>query len=142
MVEALKKIDGVKLQVWEEKGNLFSNVKNVDDKIVKLGRAFKGRILTVDYNLNRVAQASGVKVLNLNELGNALKTLPIPGESLDLKIVHLGKDQKQGVGYLSDGTMIVVKEAAGDLGKTVKVEVNKILQGSSGRMVFGQRISH
>jgi uncharacterized protein YacL len=142
IVEQLKKIDGIKLQVWDEdnlNGRSILNGKTVDDKLIKLGKSFKGRILTVDYNLNRVASLSNVKVMNLNELGNALKNLPVPGESLEIKVVHLGKDNTQGVGYLTDGTMVVIKDGAGELGKTVKVDVSKILQASAGRMIFTQR---
>ncbi len=143
IIEELKKLDGIKLQLWDEDnldGRSMLNGKSVDDKLVKLGRSFKGRILTVDYNLNRVASLSNVRVLNLNELGNSLKTLPVPGESLNIKVVHLGKDRSQGVGYLADGTMIVVKAGAEDLGKSIKVKVNKILQASSGRMIFTEQI--
>lgn len=132
IIEELKKTDGIKLQIWDQdlKG------KTVDEKLVNLGKVLKGKILTVDYNLNRVASLSSVRVLNVNDLGNALKTLPVPGEILKIKVVHLGKDHSQGVGYLSDGTMVVVKNGARSLGQEVSVEVTKILQGSAGRMIF------
>lgn len=134
IVEGLKKIEGIKLQLWE--GQISG--KSVDEKLTNLGKSLRGRVLTVDYNLNRVASLSSVRVLNLNELGNSLKTLPVPGESLKIKLVHLGKDDSQGVGYLSDGTMVVVGGGARELGKTVEVEVTKLLQGPAGRMVFGK----
>lgn len=135
IVEELKKVEGIKLNVWDKdiKGGA------VDEKLVRLSKILKGKILTVDYNLNRVASLSNVKVLNVNELSNALKSLPVPGESMKIKIIHLGKDRSQGVGYLTDGTMIVIKDGAEDLGKTVEVEVSKILQGSAGRMIFAQQ---
>lgn len=144
IIEQMKKIDGIKLQVWDEdnlSGRSMLNGKSVDDKLIKLGKSFKGRILTADYNLNRVASLSNVKVLNINELGNALKTLPVPGENFEIKLLHLGKDNSQGVGYLNDGTMVVVQDGAKDLGKTIKVEVSKLLQASSGRMIFTHKIS-
>jgi uncharacterized protein YacL len=135
IVEELKKVDGVKLNVWDKdiKGSA------VDEKLIRLAKILKGRILTVDYNLNRVATLSNVKVLNVNELGNSLKALPVPGESLKIKVVHLGKDRSQGIGYLPDGTMVVIKDGADGLGKTLEVGVSKILQGAAGRMIFAQK---
>ncbi|OGE25850.1 hypothetical protein A2780_03785 [Candidatus Daviesbacteria bacterium RIFCSPHIGHO2_01_FULL_41_45] len=132
IVEELKKIEGIKLNIWD-KG---TRGQEVDEKLIKLAKSLKGRILTVDYNLNRVASLSNVRVLNVNELGNALKTLPVPGETIKIKVAHLGKDRSQGVGYLADGTMIVIKDGAEELDKTIEVEVSKILQGSAGRMIF------
>lgn len=133
VIEHLKKVEGVKLEIWDK--DLAGKI--VDDKLIRLGKILHGRILTCDFNLNRVASLSGVRVLNLNELSNALKALPIPGEKLEIKIVHQGKDKNQGVGYLSDGTMVVVKEAVAFMGQEVEVEVSKIIQGPAGRMIFG-----
>lgn len=137
VVEGLKRIEGIKLEIWDHdvKG------KNVDDKLIRLGKILHGKVLTADFNLNRVARLSGVQILNLNELSNALKTLPIPGETLNVKIIQYGKDKNQGVGYLGDGTMVVVKDAASLIGQEIPTEVNKILQGPSGRMIFGKIIS-
>lgn len=137
VIEGLKKIEGVKLEIWDNdvKG------KTVDDKLIRLGKMLHGKVLTADFNLNRVARLSGVRILNLNELSNALKTLPIPGEKLNIKIIQYGKDKNQGVGYLGDGTMVVVKDAASLIGQEIPTEVNKILQGPSGRMIFGKIIS-
>lgn len=136
VVEALKKIPGIKVQVWDKQ----IMEKAVDDRIIALAKALKGRILTCDFNLNKVATINNIRVLNLNDLANGLKSLPVPGESFKTKIVHLGKDQSQGVGYLPDGTMVVVKEAASSLGKSIDIEATKILQGSAGRMIFGKKI--
>lgn len=133
IVDLLKKVEGVKIEVWDK--DLAG--KTVDDKLIRLGKILHGRILTCDFNLNRVASLNGVRVLNLNELSNALKALPIPGERLEIKIVHPGKDKNQGVGYISDGTMVVVKDASSLMGQEVKVEVSKIIQGPAGRMIFG-----
>ncbi len=134
IINQLKKSDFLKIEIWDKeiKG------QEVDDKLINLAKNLKGRILTSDYNLNRVAKLSGVTVLNLNELANALKALPIPGERLDVKIIQNGKEKDQGVGYLSDGTMVVVQNGAILLNQLATVEVTKIIQGPAGRMVFGK----
>lgn len=135
IIDHLKKIEGVKLEVWDK--DLAG--KTVDDKLVRLGKSLNGRVVTCDFNLNRVATLRGVRVLNLNELANSLKTLPIPGEKLRVKIIQLGKDKNQGVGYLTDGTMVVIKEAAPLVGQEIEIEVGKIIQGPAGRMIFGKK---
>lgn len=135
IVEDLKKVKEVRVQVWDQE----PGVKNVDDKLLRLAKNLHGRILTTDFNLNRVAKVSGVAVLNVNDLANAVKTVAIPGERLETKIMHLGKDPKQGVGYLADGTMIVVENGANLVGKNVEVEVSKILQLPAGRMIFAKK---
>lgn len=134
VAQELKKISGIKVEIWDKE----VVGKSVDDKLVRLGKILGGKIITCDFNLNRVASLSGVRVLNLNELANSLKSLPVPGERFNVKLIHPGKDQSQGVGYLMDGTMVVVKEAVSLVGKEVEVEVSKILQGPAGRMVFGK----
>lgn len=138
IINSLKKLPGLKVEVWDKE----LAGKAVDDKLIRLGKILHGKILTCDFNLNRVAKLQGVTVLNLNDLGNALKTLPIPGERLTLKIAHQGKDDHQGVGYLTDGTMVVVKEASSLLDQEVTVEVAKILQGQAGRMIFGKLVDN
>jgi uncharacterized protein YacL len=130
----LKKIKGIRLEIWEKE----VGGKQVDDKVIKLAKSLHGRILTTDYNLNRVASLSGGQVLNINDLANALKTLAVPGEMIDIKVIHLGKDPKQGVGYFNDGTMIVVEDGGELVGKEVKAEVTRMLQSSAGRMVFAK----
>lgn len=134
IISDLKKISGLKLEIWDKE----ISGKNVDEKLIRLGKILRGRILTCDFNLNKVAKLQGVNVLNLNDLGNALKTLPVPGEKLAVKVEHKGKDTTQGVGYLQDGTMVVIKEASGFVGSEVTAEVTKILQGPAGRMIFGK----
>lgn len=132
IISGLKKIKKINLQVWEKE--ILG--KKVDDKLLNLGKALKGKVLTADFNLASVAKIRGVEVLNLNELANALKTLPVPGEKIKVQLVHLGKDRDQGIGYLSDGAMVVVKDGSSLLGEEVAIEVTKSIQGSSGRMVF------
>ena len=104
-----------------------------------MAKSLNGRIITTDYNLNRLASVSGIPTLNVNDLANAVKGVSLPGETLELKIVHLGKDKEQGIGYLPDGTMVVVAGAAESIGKTLKIEVTKNIQTPAGRMIFGKK---
>lgn len=134
ILEDLKKVKGVKVEVWDKE----QNGKTVDDKILNLAKSLHGKILTCDFNLNKVASVAGISVLNINDLSNAVKTIALPSEVIELKIAHLGKDRSQGVGYLPDGTMVVVEDAADDLGKTIKIEVTKTLQIPQGRMIFAK----
>ena len=136
IVEELKKVKQVKMEVWDKE----QNGKLVDEKLINLAKSLHGRIVTTDYNLNRLASVSNISVLNVNDLANAVKTMSLPGESLEIKIVHLGKDSSQGVGYLPDGTMVVVSEAADKIGQTFEVEVTKNIQTPAGRMVFAKEL--
>jgi uncharacterized protein YacL len=135
IIAELKKIRELKIEIWDKE----AGGKAVDEKLLKLAKNLNGKVITTDFNLNRLSQAHGVAVLNVNDLANAVKTPALPGESLGLKIVHVGKDPKQGVGYLPDGTMIVVEDGAGFIGETIKVEVSRALQGSAGRMIFAKK---
>jgi uncharacterized protein YacL len=110
----------------------------VDDKLVMLAKNMRCPIVTNDYNLNRVAQLQGVVVLNINELANAIKTVLLPGETIAVKVIQEGKELGQGVGYLDDGTMIVVEEGRPYIGQTIPVLVKKVLQKTEGRLVFAQ----
>lgn len=111
-------------------------VREVDDKLVVLARQMKAPIMTNDYNLNRVAELQGVVVLNVNELANAVKSVLLPGESLLVNIIQEGKESGQGVGYLDDGTMVVVEDGRSHINKKVNVSVTKVLQTAAGRMIF------
>ncbi len=133
VVEELKKVKGVRLEVWDKE----QSGKTVDERILNLTKNLHGKIVTTDFNLNKVASVVNVGVLNVNDLANVLKTNAIPGEILSIKVVHIGKDPTQGVGYLEDGTMVVVSDAFDKIGKTIKVKVSKVLQISAGRMIFG-----
>jgi uncharacterized protein YacL len=113
-------------------------VHEVDDKLVLLAKRMRCPIVTNDYNLNRVAQLQGVRVLNINELANAVKALFLPGESLDIEIIQEGKEVGQGVGYLDDGTMVVVEDGKPYIGRQVEVTVTKVLQTAAGRMLFAR----
>ncbi len=113
-------------------------VREVDDKLVILARQLKCPILTNDYNLNRIAELQGVPILNINELANAVKSVVLPGETLSVSVIQEGKEINQGVGYMDDGTMVVVENGNRLIGKTVEVTVTKVLQTAAGRMIFAK----
>ncbi|MBN1487280.1 MAG: PIN domain-containing protein [Anaerolineae bacterium] len=117
-------------------------VREVDDKLVALAREMDASILTNDYNLNRVAGLQGVKVLNVNELANAVKTVLLPGETFDIQVIQQGKEFNQGVGYLDDGTMVVVEEGQSYIGDITTVTVSKVLQTAAGRMIFARPLEN
>jgi uncharacterized protein YacL len=112
------------------------DVSDVDAKLVRVAHELDLPILTTDYNLNKVAQIQGVQVLNVNDLANALKPAVLPGEALRVKVIREGKEAEQGVGYLDDGTMIVVEGARDHIGQLVETEVTSVLQSPSGKMIF------
>lgn len=114
----------------------FEDVQGVDSKLVRLGRKINAKVVTNDYNLNKVAALQGVVVLNINDLANALKPARIPGEQMDVLVVKSGKEENQGIAYLDDGTMIVVENGQKYIGSTVPVMVTSVLQTSAGRMIF------
>ncbi|MGH7196551.1 MAG: PIN/TRAM domain-containing protein [Candidatus Saccharimonadales bacterium] len=114
----------------------FKRVKEVDDKLVALAKRYGALLYTTDFNLNQVAEIEGVRVLNVNELAQALRVAHLPGEKAEIKITQLGQDKTQGVGYLEDGTMVVVEQAAKWLGQKVEVEFSRILQTQAGKMMF------
>jgi uncharacterized protein YacL len=115
--------------------------REVDDKLVRLGKDLHCPIITNDYNLNRVAELQGIQVLNINELANAVKAIVLPGESITVNIIQEGKELGQGVGYLDDGTMVVIEEGRRHIGDTVEVTVTRVLQTVAGRMIFAQLAS-
>lgn len=109
-----------------------------DTKLIALARQLDAAILTNDYNLNKVAELQGVRVLNINELANAVKTVLLPGESLRVRVIQEGKELEQGVGYLDDGTMVVIEDGKRHIGETCEVYVTRVLQTVAGRMIFAQ----
>lgn len=133
ILHAVQKESGQDIMLHEEE---FPDVPEVDAKLVKLGQLLSARLLTVDFNLNRVAALQGVKVLNINELANALKPVVFPGEEMQIKLIKEGKEHNQAVGYLDDGTMVVVEDARRLIGQEVKVAVTSVLQTQAGRMIF------
>jgi uncharacterized protein YacL len=118
----------------------FPSVAEVDAKLIKLAKEIKACILTIDYNLNKVCQIQGVEVLNLNELGYAMKMAVIPGETLKVRVLREGKEEDQGVAYLDDGTMVVVEGGGKRVGEDVQAEVTSVLQNPSGKMVFARLV--
>ena len=133
ILEDLKKVKLIKTEIIEG-----SFDKTIDDSLLKLAKNLKAKIITTDFNLNKVATLAGIGVLNINELVNAIKTTVLPGELLDVQIIHEGKENNQGVGYLSDGTMIVVENGNKMVGKKAQTEVTRVLQTAAGRMIFAQ----
>ncbi len=114
----------------------LKEIPDVDIKLLKLAKDMKGKVVTNDYNLNKVASIKGVDVLNINELSNAIKPIVLPGENMNLFVVKEGKESNQGIGYLDDGTMIVVQEGRKYIGKNINVLVTSTLQTAAGRMIF------
>lgn len=135
-ISELKRSRGIKVEIWDRE----VVAKSVDEKLVRLGKTLAGKIVTTDFNLNRLAQAHSVAVLNVNDLANAIKVVAIPGERMEIKIAHVGKNGSQGVGYLSDGTMVVAEDCFNIVGKEAMVEVTKVLQVSAGRMIFAKKV--
>jgi len=115
--------------------------EEIDVAVLNFAKDLDGKVMTTDYNLNKVAKVSGVPILNVNELANMVKTVVLPGEELSIKIIQEGKEDGQGVGYLPDGTMVVVEDGARMVGEEVEVEVKRLLQTDAGRMIFGKLIS-
>jgi len=116
----------------------FPGIREVDMKLIELAKQIRGRIVTNDFNLNKVAELRGVRVLNINLLANALKPVVLPGESMSIFILKEGKEANQGVGYLDDGTMVVVDNAKRFLGKSIDITVTSVLQTTAGKMFFGR----
>jgi uncharacterized protein YacL len=129
-----------KIEMQMHEGNLpeLREVQKVDERLVVLAKALSGRVVTNDFNLNKISQLQGVDVINLNELSNALKLVALPGELLTVKIVKQGDQIGQGVGYLDDGTMVVVEQGRQAIGQEVGITVTSVLQTPAGRMIFGR----
>jgi uncharacterized protein YacL len=133
ILNRLQKESNVPVEVSDQD---YDNVHEVDAKLVKMARQIHAPIITNDFNLNKVAELQGVKVLNINELANAVKPALLPGEDMFVKIIQEGKEYGQGVGYLDDGTMIVVENGRPHMGVEVEVTVTRVLQTAAGRMIF------
>lgn len=133
MLKTLQNQKNVELKIHKQETDVRGGV---DDKLVKLAVLLDAKLMTTDYNLNRVATLQGVKVLNINDLSRSLKPVYLPGEVFSLKLLREGKEHNQAVGYLEDGTMVVVENANRLIGKTLKVAVTTVLQNPSGRIIF------
>ncbi len=136
ILHKIQKMTNVTVKIVDED---FPKIKEVDAKLVALARLMGAKIITNDFNLNKVAELQGVTVLNLNELANAIKPIVLPGEGMSIFIAKEGKESNQGVGYLDDGTMVVVDNARKSINKQINVIVTSVLQTTAGRMIFAKR---
>ena len=135
ILQRLQKVASLNIQIVEDD---FPTVREVDMKLIELAKVYEGKIVTNDFNLNKVAQLQGVEVLNINELANALKPIVLPGETMKVFILKEGKEYNQGVAYLDDGTMVVVDNARKMIGKNIDISVTSVLQTTAGKMIFGK----
>ena len=135
ILQRLQKVASLNIQIVEDD---FPAVREVDLKLIELAKLYEGKIVTNDFNLNKVAQLQGVEVLNINELANALKPIVLPGETMKVFILKEGKEYNQGVAYLDDGTMVVVDNARKMIGKNIDISVTSVLQTTAGKMIFGR----
>ena len=135
VLQRIQKMPQLTIQIVEDD---FPNVREVDMKLIELAKVYDCKIMTNDFNLNKVAQLHGVEVLNINELANALKPVVLPGETMRVFILKEGKEYNQGVAYLDDGTMVVVDNARKMISKTIDIAVTSVLQTTAGKMIFGR----
>jgi uncharacterized protein YacL len=135
ILQRMQKMTNITVQIVEED---FPQVREVDLKLIELARLYEGKIVTNDFNLNKVAQLQGVPVLNINELANSLKPVVLPGEIMRVFVLKEGKEYNQGVAYLDDGTMVVVDNAKKMISKTIDISVTSVLQTTAGKMIFGK----
>jgi uncharacterized protein YacL len=138
MLKRMQNNPKVELQMHEANFAELHDVQKVDERLVVVAKLLGARVVTNDFNLNKIAQLQGVEVVNLNELANALKLVALPGEQLLIKIVKQGDQFGQGVGYLDDGTMVVVEQGRSAMGQEVAIVVTSVLQTPAGRMIFGK----
>src|ERR1700677_2585498 len=135
VLQRLQKMATLQIQIVEDD---FPAVREVDLKLIELAKVYEGKIITNDFNLNKVAQLQGVEVLNINELANSLKPIVLPGEIMKVFILKEGKEYNQGVAYLDDGTMVVVDNAKKMISRTIDIAVTSVLQTTAGKMIFGR----
>jgi uncharacterized protein YacL len=138
MLKRMQSNPKVELQVHEANLTELRDTQKVDERLVVFAKAMGARVVTNDYNLNKIAQLQGVDVINLNEIANALKSVALPGEVLNVRLVKAGDQLGQGVGYLDDGTMVVVEQGRAAIGQEVAITVTSVLQTNAGRMIFGR----
>ena len=138
ILDRLQRSKKVEFQILQTDLPSIEAYADVDAKLVALAEHMNGRIVTNDYNLNKISQLRGVDVININDLANAIKPVVLPGETLDLKVIKPGEDPGQGVGYLDDGTMVVAENGRDHIGRDITIVVTSVLQTSAGRMIFGK----
>ena len=137
VVSELQAMEGVDVELLQDGSRAK---EGVDNQLLKLAKENNSAICTIDYNLNKVAVVEGIQVLNINELAQGLRMAHLPGETMLVELVQKGQDNHQGVGYLADGTMVVVEQASGQIGQTLQVEVTRSLQTAAGKMMFARKI--
>lgn len=137
-LDVLKRMQEIPNIVIKITSHDFPKIKETDLKLVELAKSIKGIIVTNDFNLNKVAGLHGVKVLNLNQLSSALRPVVLPGETINIRVVKEGKEENQGIGYLEDGTMVVVDDAKRYVGREIEVSITSVLQTPTGRMIFSR----
>ncbi len=138
ILNKLQKSTGVEVKIHDSDIPELAGIREVDQRLVILAKHLGGRVVTNDYNLNKIARLQGVEVINLNDLANAMKPIVLPGEGLVVKMIKRGEEPGQGVGYLDDGTMVVAEQGLHHLGETIRLTVTSVLQTSAGRMIFGR----
>lgn len=141
-LEKLKKSKRLKVHVIsrEEEKIVVKDINEVDERLIRIAKSYKGKIITCDYNLEKKATIQNITAVNVNALANSLKVLAVPGEALHIKLLHKGKDITQGVGYLDDGTMIVVEHGSDGIGRSMDVVVSRVIQTATGRILFAKKI--
>lgn len=135
VIEELQNIDGIKLEVIDDG---ITSQQGVDEQLMNLAIKWQAKLCTIDYNLNKSARVQNVRVVNINELAHALRITYLPGETLEVKLQQQGQDSHQAVGYLDDGTMVVVDNAKAFIGQTLTVEATRVLQTAAGKMMFAK----
>ena len=138
ILNRLQKSPGIEVKIHDADIPELAGIREVDQRLVVLAKHLGGKVVTNDYNLNKIARLQGVEVINLNDLANAMKPIVLPGESLTVKLIKRGEEPGQGIGYLDDGTMVVTEQGAYHLGETIRLTVTSVLQTSAGRMIFGR----
>jgi len=140
-LEKIKKSKDIKLVILpQDPEKVVNKSMEVDEKLIKIAKSFKGKIITCDYNLEKKATIEGVRAINVNALAQHLKVTAVPGEAVHIKVLHHGKEDGQGVGYLDDGTMLVIEQGKEFIGKTIDVVVGRVIQTAAGRILFAKRI--
>ena len=140
-LEVIEKLQELPTLTMEVVDDGTTSEHGVDEQLIVLARRTGAKLCTIDYNLNKAARVQDVEIININELAHALRVVHLPGEKIDVELVQPGQDKKQAVGYLDDGTMVVVDDARELIGQTVGVEITRALQTTAGRMMFAKRIS-
>lgn len=135
ILHRIQKMSNISVRIVEED---FPNIKEVDTKLIALAKMMDAKVLTNDFNLNKVAELQGISVLNINELANSLKPVVLPGESMKVFVIKEGKEYNQGVAYLDDGTMVVIENGRRYIGHNIDVSVTSVLQTTAGRMIFSK----